>query len=194
MSEVRRRIALFAGCVLLVGTSLWIGGCSKPSSRVTPPPGPTPLTAPMPVVHGPYGRGQVAVVGRLQFELVSWEVCNPEAIRISERFESGPIATSTPATAGRNYVDAAVRVRDLDATQTTSTLEVRPPVLGDPYVMVGTRRFTPVDGQTQENLVKGYFSTLTLVTEYELPKEASAAVLYWPVSKNATQVVAFTLW
>ena len=190
MSEIRHRVTYGVACVLLVGMSLLTAGCSGPGGSAASSPKPAPVsTVPTATVHGPYRRGEIAVVGRLQFELVSWKVWNPEAIRLSERLWSGPGVHSTTATAGHNYVDAAVRVRNLDATWSPNA---QPPRLGDPYVMTGGRRFPPVD-YMQTGMVKDY-PAFTLVTEHELPKETSGAVLFWPVSEDAAQVVSFVLW
>jgi hypothetical protein len=189
MLQVQRRVVLSMGCALLVGASLWIAGCAGSGNRASSPSKSGHVSvAPTATVHGPYRRGEVVVVGRMEFELVSWKVLNPEAIRLGERSMTGPWTTSTVATAGRNYVDAAVRIHDLDATQSPFTRE---PQLGDPYVMVGGRRFSQVSGAREGR--GGGFTTTIFITEFELPKETSGAVLYWPASESATQVVSFIL-
>jgi hypothetical protein len=192
VSGKRSAVALVVSCMLALAVMPVATGCSR--SQVDRASGPKASVSATPAVavSGPYRRGQTAVAGSIRFVLESHRVCDPRWIRLSERWQTGPVAQSTPATAGHNYVDAAVRVRDLDATATTGMAISAGPRLGDPYILAGGNRYQRVDGAATG--MASDEPTVTMVAEFELPIESTSAVLYWPTSEAATQVVSFTLW
>jgi hypothetical protein len=192
---LRSRLTVALVALLLLGSLAATTACHGPaterassgkaasSSSVAP-------SVPATTVFGPYMRGRKVTVGRMEFELIGFRICNAEVMRYSERMSNHPGLRATVAAAGNRYVDTAVRVRTLDSTASPSVLVT--PHLGKAYVLASGRRFDSVDGGATG--MSDQPSIVSMISEFEMPASTPHAVLFWPTSEAATSVVSFTLW